>query len=118
MIVQDYESVLTSVDRVVAELDVQPPQVLIEAVILNLSLTKGQELGINFAVLNSAGTLLSVVGNGALLNSAVGFLPAGTGHGQHFAGVRVQSICLRNRRRHRWRLRRVRNLALPTTRTA
>ncbi len=75
IIVQDYESVLTAVDRVVAELDVQPVQVLIEAVILVVNLNKGQELGINFAVLNSAGTLLSVVGNGSLLNQVVGFLP-------------------------------------------
>lgn len=76
IIVQDYESVLTAVDRVVTELDIQPTQVLIEAVILVVNLNKGQELGINFAVLNSSGKMLSVVGNGALLNNAVGFLPA------------------------------------------
>jgi type IV pilus secretin PilQ/predicted competence protein len=76
IIVQDHQSVLEAVDRVVAELDVQPTQVLIEAVILVVNLNKGQELGINFAVLNSGGNMLSVVGNGALLNNVVGFLPA------------------------------------------
>ena len=66
---------LKTIDQIIAQIDIQPQQVLIEAVILTLTLDKGQEFGVNFAVINSAGSVLSVVGNGALLNTAVGFDP-------------------------------------------
>ncbi len=76
LVVQDHESVLKNVDRVVTELDAQPVQVLIEAVIVSVILEKGHELGVNFAVLDGAGNALAVLGNGAAINSAAGFLPA------------------------------------------
>jgi type II secretory pathway component GspD/PulD (secretin) len=78
IIVQDREPNLLAIDRVVAQLDIQPPQVLIEAVILTLELDKDVEFGVNFALADQAGKILSVFGNGALINSAVGFTPART----------------------------------------
>ena len=45
---------------------------MIEAVIVSVTLTKDQEFGINFAVVDGAGKVLSVVGNGATLSAAVG----------------------------------------------
>ncbi len=76
VIIQDREDILKNIEPLIAQLDVQPSQVLIEAMIILVKLDKGKEFGINFAVVNSAGKVLSVVGNGALLNTAVGFTPA------------------------------------------
>jgi type IV pilus secretin PilQ/predicted competence protein len=76
LIVQDYEQVLKTVDRVVAEIDIQPPQVLIEAVILEVTLDKHLELGVNAGILDGAGNALGVIGNGSLINAAAGFTPA------------------------------------------
>jgi general secretion pathway protein D len=76
VIVQDYEQMLRTVDRVVAQIDVQPQQVLIEAVVVSLDLKKDMELGVNFGVLDGAGKALGVVGDGSLINAAAGFTPA------------------------------------------
>lgn len=76
VVVQDYERVLKTVDRVIAQIDVQPIQVLIEAVIVQVTLKKSMELGVNFALLDGAGEALGVVGNGAAINAAAGFTPA------------------------------------------
>jgi type IV pilus secretin PilQ/predicted competence protein len=76
VIVQDCEPVLKTVDRVMAQIDVQPIQVLIEAVIVQVALSKDMELGVNFAVLDGAGKTLGLMGNGTTLNAAAGFLPA------------------------------------------
>jgi general secretion pathway protein D len=76
LLVQDYEQVLKKVDRLVAELDVQPIQVLIEAVIVQVTLSKSTELGINYAVLDGAGKTLAVFGDGMAINAAAGFSPA------------------------------------------
>ena len=64
LIVQDYEDVLKQVDRVIAQIDVQPAQVMIEAVILSVELDKGMELGASFAVMDNAGKTLGEVGDG------------------------------------------------------
>jgi len=77
LIIQDQENILQAIDRVVAQLDVQPPQVLIEAVIVSVKLEKGMELGVNFALLDGAGKVLGVVGDGSAINAAAGFTPAG-----------------------------------------
>jgi len=77
VIVQDYENVLKVIDRVIAQIDVQPVQVLIEAVIVSVKLEKGMELGVNFALLDGAQNALGVVGSGAAINAAAGFPPAG-----------------------------------------
>jgi general secretion pathway protein D len=76
IIVQDYEQVLKKVDRMVAQIDVQPIQVVIEAVIVSVKLNKNMDLGVNFAVLDSSGKFMEVVGNGFALNAATGFNPA------------------------------------------
>jgi type IV pilus secretin PilQ/predicted competence protein len=76
LIIQDYDQVLKKLDRVIAEIDVQPIQVLIEAVLVEVDLNKSMELGVNFALLDSAGTALGVIGDGAAINAAAGFNPA------------------------------------------
>lgn len=48
VIVRDYESVLTRLDQLVAEVDVKPPQVAIQAMILAVRLDDEDALGINF----------------------------------------------------------------------
>ena len=76
LVVQDHERVLKTVDRVVARLDVQPIQVLIEAIIVSVKLENGLDLGVNFGVVDSTATTLGVLGSGAAINAATGFTPA------------------------------------------
>ena len=76
LIVQDYDRVLKAIDRLVAQLDVQPVQILIEAVILTVQLDDSMDLGINFSVLDGAGQAATVVGSGSAINAAAGFLPS------------------------------------------
>lgn len=76
IIVQDYECVLETLDQIIAQLDVQPVQVLIEAVILEVFLQDQCELGVNFAVLDHSHRALAAVGNAAAMNAGVGFDPA------------------------------------------
>jgi len=76
LIVQDVESVLVNIDAIVKQLDIQPVQVLIEAVIMEVRLEDTNDLGVNFAVLDGAGRVLTAIGNGAEINAAVGFDPA------------------------------------------
>ena len=76
VVIQDYKEVLVMIDRVIAQIDVQPTQVLIEAVIVSVKLNKGMELGVNFALLDGAGRALGVAGSGAAINAAAGFTPA------------------------------------------
>ncbi|MBN1395742.1 MAG: hypothetical protein JW959_12030 [Pirellulales bacterium] len=89
VIVQDYENVLKSIDRVIAQIDVQPYQVLIEAVIVNVTLKKEMELGVNYALLDGAQNALGLVGSGSAVNAAAGFPPAGviTAAGKLAGGV-------------------------------
>ncbi len=76
VIVQDYGYVLETLDQIIAQLDVQPVQVLIEAVILEVFLENENDLGVNFAILDGAHHALLVVGNAAAMNAGVGFDPA------------------------------------------
>jgi general secretion pathway protein D len=76
VIVQDYEDILKQVDKLVAQIDVQPAQVMIEAVILGVQLKKGMDLGASFALMDQAGKTLGEVGDGAVINAATGFAPA------------------------------------------
>jgi general secretion pathway protein D len=76
VIVQDEEPILREIDQLISQLDVPPPQVLIEAVILTVTLNKDQEFGVNFGVVDAARSLLGVVGNGATLNTTLGFGPS------------------------------------------
>jgi nucleoid-associated protein YgaU len=76
LVIQDYESNLKIIDQIVQRLDVQPVQVLIEAVIINIELDRDKELGVNFGVVDNLGQTLGTIGSGAVLNSNVGFTPA------------------------------------------
>ncbi len=76
LVVQDHERILKAVDRVVAQLDVRPIQVLIEAIIVSVKRDKGIDLGINFGAVDNAATVLGVAGSGAAINAATGFTPA------------------------------------------
>ncbi len=76
IVVQDYAHVLKTLDRVIAQIDVQPAQVLIEAVILSVELEKDMDLGVNFSVLDGAGKALGVIGSGSAINAAGGYVPA------------------------------------------
>lgn len=76
VVVQDTEPVLQTIDRLIAQLDVQPVQVLIEAVIMTVTRTNSKDLGVNYAVLDGAGRVLASVGSGAAINAAAGFDPA------------------------------------------
>jgi len=51
-LVRDFEAVLAPVDQVVAEVDVRPLQVAIEAMILSVKLSDGNEFGVNFQLLH------------------------------------------------------------------
>ncbi len=76
LVVQDYEWVLKNTDIVVNRMDVQPTQVLIEAVILSVTLNNNCSLGVNYGVLGADAKTLALVGSGAAINSAAGFTPA------------------------------------------
>ena len=56
LVVRDYENHLRTVDEIVAKLDVQPEQVLVEAVIVSGELTRGRELGINYSAVDDLGS--------------------------------------------------------------
>jgi general secretion pathway protein D len=76
VVIQEYESNLKIIDQIIQRLDVQPVQVLIEAVIISVELDLDKQLGVNFAVVDNLGQQLGTIGAGAVLNSNVGFTPA------------------------------------------
>lgn len=76
LIVTDYEDILKKVDAAIAKIDVQPVQVMIEAVLVQVKLTKNMDLGASFAVSDATGRAVGVVGSGSLINASTGFLPA------------------------------------------
>ena len=78
LLVQDYAEVIAEIDRVIIEMDVPPLQVIIEAKILNVTLSDSMEFGVNFAMLNGSQKQLVASGNGATLNGSTGFPNAPT----------------------------------------
>ncbi len=52
LVVRDYEAVLTQIDQMVAEVDVHPLQVLIEAVVLTVKLRDKDNRGVDFPLLS------------------------------------------------------------------
>ena len=76
VVIQEYESNLKIIDQIIQRLDVQPVQVLIEAVIISVELDLDTQLGVNFAVVDYLGQQLGTIGAVAVLNSNVGFTPA------------------------------------------
>ena len=73
LLVMDYSEVIAEIDKLIIELDVPPLQVLIEAKILNVTLSDSMEFGINFALLTADHKQLATSGNGATLNGTPGF---------------------------------------------
>ena len=51
LVVRDYEAVLCQIDQLVAEMDVRPLQVSIEAMILDVQLSDEDKFGVNFQLL-------------------------------------------------------------------
>ncbi|WP_161602547.1 secretin and TonB N-terminal domain-containing protein [Tautonia marina] len=76
VVVRDFPENVKVIDEIVARLDVEPLQVLIEAVIISVELRDGQELGVNFAVVDKLATEAIVSGSGTAINLAGGFSPA------------------------------------------
>ncbi|MGC8639340.1 MAG: hypothetical protein ACP5XB_05610 [Isosphaeraceae bacterium] len=75
LVIQDYESNLKIIDQIVEKIDVPPVQVLIEAVIIQVTLNKDKQLGVNFALVDNLGQQLGTIGSGYVINSNVGFSP-------------------------------------------
>jgi general secretion pathway protein D len=76
VIVRDYFANLKAIDEIVKKLDVQPSQVLVEAVIMSVELTETSQLGVNYAVVDNLGRTLGTIGNGSDLVNNSGFDPA------------------------------------------
>ena len=75
VVVQDYPENLMIVDEMIAKLDLMPVQVLIEAIIIRVDLTKTQVLGVNLGAVNTLDTVLALSGNGSTLANTIGFTP-------------------------------------------
>lgn len=60
VVVRDYEAVLAQVDELVAEVDVRPMQVAIEAMILSVKLNDSDKLGVNFELLKKNNPNLTI----------------------------------------------------------
>ena len=77
VLVNDYPEIISEIDAIIAEMDVPPLQVVIDAMILSVKLTDDMAFGVNFALLSGSLDDLAVSGNGSILNSTSGF-PNGT----------------------------------------
>lgn len=77
ILVRDYPEVQEEVDRLLATMDVPPMQVVIEAMIINVTLNDNMRFGVNFAMLGGSGKDLVVDGNGQILNNSSGFPGSG-----------------------------------------
>ncbi len=56
LVARDYEAVLSQIDQMVAEVDVRPLQVMIEAMILSVELADEDKFGVNFQLLRAIPT--------------------------------------------------------------
>lgn len=65
IVVRDYEAVLDQIDQVVAEIDVRPLQVAIEAMILSVKLDDADKLGMNWQFLRDHPNLKFALGTPA-----------------------------------------------------
>ncbi len=63
VLVRDYEAVLAEIDQIVAEVDVRPMQVHIEAMILSVKLDDENKFGVNFELLRQEDNLKFGLGN-------------------------------------------------------
>ncbi len=78
ILVRDYPEILQEVDRLLETMDVPPLQVVIEAMILNVTLNDDMRFGVNFAMLSGNNKSLLVDGNGQTLNASSGFPGSGS----------------------------------------
>ncbi len=77
VVVQDFEGNIRTVDEIIKKLDIQPLQVMVEAVLMSVEVDRNTNLGINFAILNNrGGTGIAVLGNGLTLDANAGFKPS------------------------------------------
>lgn len=65
VVVRDYETVLTELDQLFANVDVRPKQVAIEAMILSVSLSDEFKFGVNFAALRDQSNVRLISGTPA-----------------------------------------------------
>jgi type II secretory pathway component GspD/PulD (secretin) len=65
IVVYDHEAVLKAIDRLVVKLDVQPPQVLIEAMIVQVKSDKNSKTRVGSSILDRITTVHIVGGNSA-----------------------------------------------------
>jgi general secretion pathway protein D len=72
IIIKDYPENLAAIADTIRRLDCQPLQLLIEAVILEVDLIDGQQLGVNFAAVNNSASSAFVSGNATELNTTTG----------------------------------------------
>jgi len=70
LLVRDYEAVLLQVDQIVADVDCQPLQVAIEAMILSVSLNDAYKFGVNFELFRDKNNVRLISGTplGSLAN--------------------------------------------------
>ncbi len=76
IVVRDFPEILRLVDDLIVRLDVQPPQVLVEAIILSVTLDNSEQLGVNFSVIDRLQTVAGVTGSANAINAMGGFSPA------------------------------------------
>lgn len=89
LVIRDYEDTVDAIVSLIAELDLQPKQVIIEATILTASLTENNAFGVDFALFSnlSSANPLGAVGDlisgttGEGLVSSVGNVAPGTQEG-------------------------------------
>ena len=62
VVVRDYEAVLVQIDQMLREVDVRPPQVHIEAMILSVKLADKDKFGVNFELLRDKANVRLAVG--------------------------------------------------------
>lgn len=79
LVVRDYESVLTQIDRLVAEVDVRPAQLSIEAIILGVKLRERDNAGVSFPLLSQNPNIHFDLGSAgtSLINANIGGLKFG-----------------------------------------
>lgn len=75
LLVTTYPDLFAPVERVLAKIDVRPPQILIESTILRATLNDSNELGIDFSVLGGVDFRMVGASNPAAANVTVGALP-------------------------------------------
>jgi type II secretory pathway component GspD/PulD (secretin) len=79
LVVRDYETVLLQIDRLVAEVDVRPTQLSIEAIILGVKLRERDNSGVSFPTLSQNPNIRFDLGSAgtSLINANIGGLKFG-----------------------------------------